>query len=67
MRTDEAPLEIRRVDAAEFLELLVSRHSLERLVLFPRRDEPARNGLRNRRTGVVYLSPSRGVPGRAGS
>jgi hypothetical protein len=46
---------VRQVEPGEFVALLVSRRSLERLDSFPRRARLP-SGLRDRRTGVVYLS-----------
>lgn len=51
--------DVQAVDAEEYRALLVSRRSLERLQPFPPRDRRT-SGLRDRRTGTVYVwSPER--------
>ena len=47
--------DVQAVDAAEFHALLVSRRSLERLQPHPRPRQPRPVGLRDRRTGVIYV------------
>jgi hypothetical protein len=55
MQVHDEPQSVQPVDEEEFRALLVSRRSLERIVPRRRREPGHAFGLRDRRTGTVYV------------